>query len=548
MADTSDFLAPIVGPDASISDAFEAYALIEDEIIRYTGKSGGSLTGVTRGEFGTTAVAHADETQITSRYKLSGNVMTLAQQLLASGVGGNFVEEVPIRNFNIVTSTNVVPNSVRFDGSDFEVLYGLRVGDYISTTGASNGANNVSLQQIVDIVTQDDYTYLVISGVSFVDEASTSATASFRDQNDVLPDGFAMTPDEIDRDEHERIRTLFLSSPEYDFFLKDTVDGKEWLEKEIYSPVACYSLPRKSRASVGYHIGPVPGQTVETFNETNIINPDKIKVKRSTNRNFYNEVVYAYDPSRTEDKFTRGRITISATSKAQIVGGAKTLTIEANGLRESLQGDTIALQQSNRRLDRYQFGAESFDIQVTFGSGFGVEIGDILIFDGTELNVIDIKENKVGMEQRLFEVQNKAFDLKGIITLSIIDTSFDGSARRGNISPASFIQSGLSTTQFVIEESFGSRFASDEYRKWNSLIQPAVRIRNADYSFNESTVIQSVSFNTITVSPALSTSSLDGLIMEFDVYANCTDQQKLIYAFISDGSDFADGGEQYRFL
>lgn len=549
LVDASDFLSPITGPDATISDAFEAYALIENEIIRYTGISTNTLTGVTRGQFGTTPSSHSSGTQISSRYRLTGNAMDLALQLMASGFNGNFVSDVAVRNFNVITATENVSNSIRINGSDFDVLYNVQIGDYITTTGATNGANNVSLKQVIDLVTQDDYVYLIIDGVSFVDEVDTSATVAFRSQYDVLPDGFGMTNDEIDIEEHLRLQSLFLSSFDYDFLLKETIDGKEWLEKQIYSPIACYSLPRKSQASVGYHIGPIPGQDIKTFNETNILNPDKIAVKRSTNRNFYNEVVYAWEPALLEDKYTRGKIYISSTSKNQIDGGAKTLTIQSQGLSDALAGESIANSQSSRRLDRYQFGAESFDIQTTFGSGFAVEIGDILIFDGTNLQVADIKTGSRGMESRLFECTNKSLALDGTVTLSILDTSFDGSARRGLISPSSIISNGLSTTEFVIQQSFGSRFASDEYRKWNGLIRPAVRIRNADFSFDEKTVITSVTFNTITVSPALSVAPTAGYIMEFAPYddVNTTDQQKLIYAYMRD-TDFVDGGTTYKML
>lgn len=540
-----NFLAPMQGPDLTISGAFQGYVLIDDEIIRYTGKTGNTLTGLSRGQFGTTAAAHDANAQVSSRYRLSGNVMDLALQMMLSGWGDYYVESIPVKNFNIITPLDIVGNSILFDGADFEVLYGLRVGDYVTTSGAGNGANNFTLRQIIDIVTVTGGTYLVVDGAALVDEADTPAIASFRSQYDVLPDGWRMAPDEVDVDEHLRLKQLFLSSMEYDFFLKDTVDGREWLEKQIYSPVACYSLPRKARASVGYHIGPIPGQNIKTFNEANVLNPDAISVKRSTNRNFFNEVVYSYDPDYIEDKFTRGRITISETSKAQIPGGAKTLNIDSMGLRESLGGANIATSQSNRRLDRYQFGAESFTIDVTYGSGYSVEIGDILIFDGTNLQVADIKNNQRGMAARLFEVQNKSLDLKGVISLDIVDTSFDGSARRGLISPSSIIQNGISTTQFVIQASFGSRFASDEYRKWNGLIRPAVRIRNADFSIDEMTVIVGVSFNTITVN-ALSFTPTAGLIMEFAPYddINTTDQQKLIYAYMNN-TVFADGGAQY---
>lgn len=67
-------------------------ALIEDEVVVWSGKSGNDLTGVTRGADSSTAAAHDDETQVDLVTRTSDtNPITLMLQLMISpGGGGSF--------------------------------------------------------------------------------------------------------------------------------------------------------------------------------------------------------------------------------------------------------------------------------------------------------------------------------------------------------------------------------------------------------------------------------------------------------------------------
>ncbi len=66
------------------------YVRIDDEVFSYTGNTGTSFTGCTRGELGTAADAHVDGTQMINVVILEGNPMTLALQIMMStGAGTN---------------------------------------------------------------------------------------------------------------------------------------------------------------------------------------------------------------------------------------------------------------------------------------------------------------------------------------------------------------------------------------------------------------------------------------------------------------------------
>lgn len=522
---------------------------------------GPRVVGCTRGYLFTGVVSHSDGADAATYYVLSGNGVQLALKLMASGNASDgaaipFVQDIPFTSINI-GGPDYVTNSLFFKDTNVEEKYGLAEGDWLQECGGSQySANRVRNKQILEIVRGETGDFVVIDGVTFIDDTSVSPdnelTCSFVSQYATLPDGCLFRPDEIDVAEHQRLYRLFLSGVDYTFYIKDGIsNAREFIEQEIYMPMAAYSLPRKARASMGYHIGPIPGANIVTFDETNIKNPTRISVKRSTTKNFYNEVVYKYDMDPLDDAFKGGFIAISETSKDRIkYAPNKTLVIESRGLRSNDQAENIANEQSSRRLKRYEFGAESIQFEAMLESGLPVEIGDIIVFDGTNLQVPDSKNAVKGMKPRLLEIQNKDFQTKsGDIKFEAVDTNFNGSGRYALISPASRIKSGVSTTEFLIEESYASRFRSAEYRKWSRLRSPSVRIRNADFSQVADSVIISSSSNRIEVSPALPFTPSAGMILELSHYddSDVTDQVKLVYAHMKD-SDFGDGNPQYQML
>lgn len=547
--DTSDFLVGITGPSGGVDSSFTAYIRINDELISYTGKTATTFTGCTRGRLGTTAASHSDDDEVNSFYRLEGNGIDLALKIMMSGWGTYYETDVAVTNFVRTTGTTDVANSMFFDGIDVREKYGLNEGDYVTTTGASNGANNVSLKSITTIVVDDGSSYIVVSGVTFVSEIGTSAVVSFRSQYDTLPSGMKMHGDEVDVDQHVYWYGKYLSSFDYDFYLKDTIDGKEFLDKKVYLPMSAYSLPRKSRASMGMHTRPLPFDSILTIDENNICAPDKIKIRRQLGKNFYNTVVYKFEEDVLEDKYLFGHIEVDATSKTRIPIGNKTLVIEAPGMRIINSGSLLAEDAADRILNRYKYGAEYFEgVQVLFSTGFRIEPGDIVYVDGTSLNISDTATGSRGMSPRLFEVINKNMNIKtGSVSLSLVDTNLSLANRYGLISPSSQVSSGASTTEFTITSSYASVYGVNEYRKWERWIGAGVKIRNSDFSDDSDSVLIAVSnTNVVTVFPALSFTPDSTHIMELSHYNNQTDGIKSFYTFMTDASAFDDGEDPYK--
>ena len=548
---TSKFLQKVLGPDATYDSSFGSYVKIDDEIIKYDAISGLNLTGCTRGQLGTTASAHASGAASDSIYQLQGNAIDLALKIMASG-SGYFVEDAPLTNFNRLGDGTLLANSIFFRKVNVAEVYGITVGDYITTSGDPNGANNVTLKQIAEVSTDGLDSYIVVSGVSFVESLSSNALISFRSQYDTLPDGLSMGHDEIDVAQHLKVKQTFLSSFDYDFRFTDTIEnGKEFLEQEIYKPAGAYSIPRAAKSSVAYFIGPIATSNIKILSKENIINPSMLKISRSINKNFANTIVYKFDKHIITEKFVTGEVYRSATSINRIPVGTKALIIESSGIRSILNGANITQAAASRKLNRFRFGAESIPgVQVTFGAGFNIELADIVILDSTDLNVANTVDGDRAKPPRMYEVNNISKDFKtGKITVDLIDTNFDGSKRYGLISPSSQVRSGASTSQFTIEAGWSSIYGAAEYKKWDKYTRPAIKVRSPDGTtrFGQ-TYLDSNAGNLITVDPPLAFTPQAGDIMELADYDfPQTAEILLVYTFISD-SPFGDGGQQYAML
>ncbi len=535
------------------SDDLRSFVKVDDEFIEYTGLSGNTLTGVIRGSLSSedpraVAAAHDDDAAVESFYLLEGGAIALALKLMLS-TSGDFATGVEIENFVLTENATNISNAIYFDSIKLNRDYGLVLGDFVTVTGAANGGNNVTSAEILDIVDLVDGSYIVVAG-PLVLEADSAAVASFKSKYDVLPDGLKMDPRDVDVAQHEFINETFVAGLSYKFYLKDTIaNGKEFIEKEIYVPFAGYALPRGTRSSLGIHIAPFPFSEIVTLSAVNIKNPSKIKLRRSYARNFYNSIVYRYDESLYDDKFESGTVSINQDSITE-TGRRRDLLINSKGLRTSLDAVNRSANSSLKLLDRYKRGAEFLEgVEVFFGDGMRLEPGDAVVFDASELQITNTADGSRVKGPKFFEVTNKNLDLSGRVTVTLTDTSFDGSARYALFSPASYITGGT-TTQVTITASFSQPFGINEWRKWEDFVGASVRIRNTDFSVVGVAQIGSIAGNVITLTPALSFTPLSGYLMEFSKYDDQVSARvKLLYTHNSeDDNPFADGGDPYVYL
>lgn len=551
--DTTDFYAATyIGPSGVQDTTFEYLLRIDDEVIKYTGKTPTTFTGLTRGYLGTTAISHSDDATVNSAVRITGNAIDIALKLMLSGWGGPFKEDIAVENFVRISATETVSNSIYFEGIDVESEYNLKVGDFITTTGASNGANNVSLKEIIGIGTTENGSYIVVDGVSFVEENDTSAVIDFRSQYDTYPSGAMMENDEVDIDSHHSVKSTFLSDDEhYDFRLQEEIELKEFIGEQIYNPLGAYQVPKNAQSSIGYHLNALlPTSEVKVLDSSNVINPKDITLTRSTNKNFFNAVVVKYEQSILDsEKYYKIYSSLSNDSRDRINVGVRALKINSQGFRDALGGEGFSLAMSTRRLAKFQYGAETLKpMRVNFQTGFNIEIGDIVLVDLADLKITDIKNGTRAGDPRLFEVINRELDIRsGKVILELIDSNFAQDTRYGLISPTSEISSGDSGTVFQIQQTWNHPYGTEEWKLWRNYIGAKVKVRNSDFSTQATSYITGISGNQITVSPTLGFTPTSGYFMELASYDDQPETIKAIYTFMSD-TTFADGEMQYQML
>jgi hypothetical protein len=547
VTDASQFLVRVLGPDSTFDAGFESYIKIDDELIRYTGISGNTFTGCTRGQFGTIAVAHDEESGVQSFYRIKGTLNEVAMKLYHSGKGG-FFDQLQVTNFRQLSPTDSVSDAIFFADINLDD-FGVFAGQYVTVSGSVAGNNGTWLVESVNKTELGSY--LTVIGHTFNVEVDSPAQVSLRSQWDVWPDGLAIHPKYIDLERHDFFARTFLSSFEYDFYLKDTMDGKEFIDKEIYMPAGCYSLPRGGRISLGYHIPPIPGADLARVDKDVMTNPESLVLRRSLAKAFFNAIVFKFDEDAIEGDFFGGAVTISATSQARIPIGNRPQIIESKGLRSSAQGLTQALAAAQRRINRYQFGAEYLNNLKLFFEFLTIEAGDVVLVNFDDLNVVNTQDGSRVKPPKLLEVANRTIDISnGEVSIDLIDTAFDTAARYALISPSSKISHAASQKQFTITSSYASRFGDNEFRKWEKWVGSAILVRSPDSvtRYNWSRLV-TVSGNTITLENNLGFTPQSGDIMELYKYAEQIEDVKLVWGFmVDDPPGFDDGAPQYQML
>ena len=522
--DTADFQTPTTD--------LETYVKIGDEIIRYTGKTSTTLTGITRAQFDTvTPSSHDDDSEVSSFYRLQGNAIELALKIMLST--GGYGLQKSTTAFGILTSSLTVANSILFDVKDIEDEYGLVVGDHVQITGSTSNNVTTTIKSFGKIDATRSY---IVVDATLTNEDEQTATVKFKSQYDVLNEGAGLLPTQLDVQMHEYWLSLFSGNfANLDFYLEEGIQVDEFVNKELYRPANLYSTPG-TRAGVKMTIPPLTDIYTKTLNAQNVVNPNNINMNRSVNKYHYNTIVYKYDPDRLDlDKYLTGKIVLNNDALTRIGAGKKVFKVESQGLRRSSTTNQIIDINARRFLDRYRFAAEFFSIE-TFFSNISIECGDIVIVEGT--NIYDSDNGSRDFGPRLFEVINKSVSIgQAKIKLDLLSTSFGLDGRFGVISPSSKVGSGATTTSIPIKSSYG--FANDETEKWEAHIGATVRIHSNDWSYDETATIVSIDPtqpNTLVVN-GLSAPPSEDHIVDTCNYDDATgDEQTLIrdlYCFVN---------------
>ena len=531
--DSAGFILP------SDSGTLRSFIKIDDEIIEFTGKTDTSFTGLTRGMFGTITQAHDSSANVETFYKLTGGLKDLALKLMLSGPKVYYAAGISIVAFNSY-GVYSVPNAIFIPNYNIDQTLGLVTGDTALIAGSLTNNGSYTISQFINT---DIGSYLIVNGT--LNNEIAAGTISLKSKYNVLPigAGLEMTPDQVDVSQFESIHSQYQAGFfSYEFYIKGQINGSDFINTQILYPSGATAIPRKAKTSLSVIAPPLSQSNTKKLDESNLVGASKIAIKRSISKNFYNAVTYKYDVDAVENKFLRGKITQSADSTNRIEVPNKPLIIEAEGVRQQAGFQFIFDTQARRFLERYQYAAEFLDVEILFGIGFGIEIGDTVILDGRNIEMTDSTSGNRKFQPRLFEVQNRSFSLTGkSVKLSLVDTIYSLNGRYGTILPSSIIRSGSTTSEIKLQRSFGTTLTDNsETVKWEPYVRERVIFRNDDWTYQENTFITAINPadpNSVIVHPPLSVVPASGLIMEVPPYDQTSSEEMAIYKAVGTFND-----------
>lgn len=527
-------------------DAVTSYIRIEDELIQVGGVSGNNFINCTRGAKGTSLSSHDADEEISSVYRFRENSVDLALKLMLSG--SDFVNEMPI--FSIVTTPDGdIQNAIVYDDVNIEESEGLVTGDFVQITESS--FNNGTYEIIGFGTTTTNQSYVLVnSNLVTENDIEADVFSKFKSKYDVLADGLGMFGNEIDITQHIFIKEQFLTTaPDLDIDQEETINAKEFIERELYFPVGAYTLARKGRASVGYTAPAVIQADSTTLNSSNILNATKIKVLRSINKNFYNSVVYRYERDIIANKFLANRIRVSGKSLSEIRGGNKPLKIDTRGFRQ-LTSEAFIDTTSRRLLDRYELGARTIKIETNWETGYQLELGDTVRFDGRDMQIYDELTGLRDTFERVMEITNLSKSITtGQVSAELVDTNFSATGRYASYSPSSIIAQGSTVDRVRLKRSFGVSAIELESDKWTDYIGLSVSIIDDSFTIIDTGVIEGLDTslaNTLIVS-GLTIIPQENNVLEFVNYDSQGSTQKLLHGCFTPSVQVTSGISQTEF-
>lgn len=547
LVDASEFVEP--------ADILKTYAVIEDELIEYTGKSGNQLTGVVRAQELSLGAFHDIEKTVDQVIRLTGNGIDIALKLMLSLGPEFYAENLKVKSIQFYSPTITTDNAIFFDGIDVEVDHGVSVGDMVTITGAASPLNNVIDAIVLEIGKIQDGSYIIVDQ-NLTTESATSPVAKFKSQFNVLPIGLGMLPSEVDVEQHLFIRDTFLSTFQLDIFTGDISDAKSFLERQVYMPMTCFSVPRKGRSSLIYTVGPLPNYEVVTLNTETVQNPDKLRVKRSSNENFFNQVQFDYDYNPVTGEYLTRKNYPPEVDQSRIPVGAKPFQVKAQGLRTDLGAADITSRAADRWLRRYENGAEFIKgVSLQFSVGYQLEIGDVVAVDYEALKLADFTTGTRDGSVKLMEVLNKIIDNKtGEVSVDLVNTVFGIADRYGFISPSTELLAGSTTTKLVMKKSWSTKPFQRESMKWDGYVGQKIIVHDPEWNFVFETTLrgfddndpQGMSVDPLPMPPGF------GWIVQCPEYPSTTDKNDLAFwkqrhAFFSPRVAIVAGVSQTQF-
>jgi len=218
--------------------------------------------------------------------------------------------------------------------------------------------------------------------------------------------------------------------------------------------------------------------------------------------------------------------------------GEKYLDIDAKYYR-NLSTDNFFDYNADKLLDRYSLGAEFIaGVKVQYSVGIYIDIGDVIVFDGSQLFMSEFKDSQRLYKPKLMEVVNKSINfVTGECTLDLLNTAYSLNGRFGIISLSANIEN-----VFINSVQISSIDSVSSISSWTKYIGEKVIIysKNNDFgAFGDciEVTIQSVVGDIITfvenpIDVSWSLLNSYDLVLSISNYSSVTEDTKSEFVFL----------------
>lgn len=568
---TTGFIQPILGPDGTYDPSVTTYIKIDDEFMTYapTGINTGLINVLSRGgshSRGTTPNPHDPGATVTNNVQFQGNVIELALKIMLSGWNGPWLSDVAVSSLGTsLDPLNPEPAAILLPaGIDAVDDYGLTPGDYIYVTGSTAANDGTYIIREIDDALGDPNRMVIVDNPFNLENPASTVSVAFRSQYDTFPIfcGTKNTPIEVDVATHQLDLKNFFSSNIYteQVFIPDTQNGqsgKDLIEGTLWLPIGVYSITRYGRISLAVTKPPVAQQNIVYLDQTNVLEPDKIRVQRALNRRrFYNVIAYSWDLSDAGDYASTNNL-IDSTSLTKI-NYVSTLPINADGVKTTLGGAVLVQTRGTFILNRYKNAAYEITLKVNWQAGSIIEVGDVIALrDNGTLQISNLETGKRDLGTQLFEVIQRKLDIKtGVSELTLLSNlGYKIGERYATISPSSIVTTGSTLSSIEIQDSYGPLFPGAEHKKWDQFIGLPILVH--DYFYTQSATAILLGFDPLDkykmlVSPNLAFAPSAGQIVDIVSYGTGSDPNyiahyKTFFSFVSPSIDVVSGISDTQF-
>jgi len=271
-----------------------------------------------------------------------------------------------------------------------------------SFTGCVRGQlGTVAAAHAVDVETTN---LVVLQGnpLTLALQILTSTGLGTNGPYDVLPTcaGLGIDQANIDVTKFESERDRWLSAVNFRFEEFDKVEGKKFLEEQIYTFCNAYPITDKQgRISIKVYQPPLPSTIAATITDDDLIGPPRFQ-GNVLERYFFNEVDIQYDYDFKTGLYLSRALYEDSTSQVTF-GDVRTKAVQSRGFRTDVTGVNRIDNWATRILKRFGIPSPVLKVKAFFNQSL-LEPGDIVPL--TSAFVPDLSRGIRGITNQLMEV------------------------------------------------------------------------------------------------------------------------------------------------